>query len=1432
MASRVSQISRVVWGILTADEIIKMSVCEVTRPSQRNSLGGDLTGTPYDRRMGVLESGYNCETCGQDNKSCQGHFGHINLPIPVYNLIYIDYILKILQCVCPLCARCRITLEHLSLLGVRGNGFSKLKAIASRCEKVPVCPYEDCGRPLPTFACQDGERIFRTFSGTTSIEFGAGEALNVFYRISNDMCKLLGFSSSLPEGDLFTDPNHLTFQKTHTLQFRPESMIFTAFPVVPPAVRPYIIQHGTHCEDDLTGKYNAIVKACEKLKENKPTKRKVDPLNEVNRKKVEVEIATHVQTLIHNKGEKSKISVGGRPHKCLFERQTGKEGRYNLNIRGKRVDFTARTVVIGAGTLCRADEIGVPRHIIETLTVPEKVSERNIEWCQNLVSAKKVNKVIRRGQIRNLSAMPDHGCKIKLMVGDIIAHHIPDGEDLLMNRQPSLRKESMLSLKVVAIDGSAWRFPVCMTTAFNADFDGDELNCHLGQSIGARVEAAILYRASAHLITPQRNGPVNGLVQDGLIGAYCMTNVWKDTDRCYYLSPKTFFYVVKSSRIPHSRITSLFERAIKYYPDYIIFENGEYKLCDGEIPGTLLLSIVFPIDFDYKKATHTNDRYPIARIKEGIIIPNTGPYAHKASGPMCKKAIGARNCSAFDDICKDYGPEVAIEFLTECQFICDYWLYMHGFSIGISDCIITVFDEVSSLMAETYAKIGIILDSCPNGIPDEVNELKINTLLNSTMNVGLKLSKNNMYKGDKNGFNIARDSGAKGSFTNTVQITAFVGQQNVHGKRVMPVITGCTRTLPHFKENDHSAQARGFVASGYARGMNPSEMFFHAMGGRVGIISTAIKTSTSGYIQKRIGRKEEDNKVEWDATIRVGGPTGKIIQFVYGGDGMDPQKLCYAKGVNFPFFCNPVNVAKRINNNVRRTYGLAEGGERHLLPEEIDLVCLYITAGYHNFGGNLPSPLQRVTDNTRDMLAKCLAFVKLYEEAIPEFCEEVMKRYEQAKIQPGDMVGLNSALCLGEPTTQMTLNVFHLAGVKEKDVSLGVPGLDEKLNTTKPDKQKKSTCTIYIKEPRVMELNELVKKGDDVRKYKEERLALMQVIKSKFDEIQVSKLLVNAVMYYEPEDVCEKEHFPPIDIVKYKPYTKKWWAVLDGKVHTKESIKANWWIVRLKFDVQKLYERRLSLMFIANRIESDNPGKVRCVCSPDIDGEMDVYCNYTAVSNRALLNLEGIMDSTIEGGRETYITPSNINYYVCRDILIATLKNTHITGVQGIKETFVREDLAYGELVIDANLTPKSAIVSRKRFIALLSNPIVDNTRTFVDDMWTMKSVLGIQAAKRFIIDSINHIISFDGTYVNPRNIQLLADNMTFTGDITSVRRDGISRELGPIAKIMFEQSVTNSIMASVFTETDKMKSIASSLMFGMSTNGGTGTVDLEPLDV
>jgi DNA-directed RNA polymerase beta' subunit len=1067
-----------------------------------------------------------------------------------------------------------------------------------------------------------------------------------------------------------------------------------------------------------------------------------------------------------------------------------------------------------------------------------------------MVHDRKVNKIIRKGVTRNLSNMPDKGCKMRLFPGDIIEVHLYDGFPVVANRQPTLRLESMIGFKVRIIQDIAMRLPVCFTTGLNADFDGDEMNIHAPQSTGAKLEVAVMLRAANQILSPQRNAPVNGIVQDGLVGCYILTNIWEDTGKCTFVPVEDFYMCIDRSRIPRNRVDNLLRRARKWYPEYI---SPDYTLdLIAEIPGTLFLSILFPPDLKYEKVTDENEKYPIVKIEEGVILPD--------SGPVCKKVVGARAGSFLHEIAIR-SPDMAIEFLTECQFMVDHWLYTHGFSIGISDLFLSgdADDTITQTLMETEAKIANILDRCPNGVPDDAAEQEINGLLNSTMNVGLRLSRQNMSKGDRNALNIMRKSGAKGNLTNLVQTTAFVGQQNVNGRRIQPMLTGRTRTLPYFEDYDNSSRARGFVGNGYRDGLDPIQMFFHAMGGRQGIIATAVGTAVTGYIQKRIGRKMEDNIIHEDCSVRINPSAkeeiiedetddqardvvlkgGKIIQFLYGGDGFDSRKLCYAKGLTFPFFCNPASVAARMNNAYRQSTN-TDYPERKLDTEEIELIVSYITVGFHNHIKKLPPPLKRATDNVRHALSKACKFVTIIEDCIPDFCEELRTIFEKSKCQVGDKVGLVASSSVSEPATQMMLDTFHLAGVGTSDRGGGVPRLDELIGATKSDKQKKTTGMLYLKNSEIdlitKEIIDLKKSGLNsakLQKLREDRLRIATVLKKTYEEVKVSDLMRGSCIKYIKEYVNSEEFFSPVeksleeiaDMVGCTEYKPEWWATspLNSQNISTLGKHYQWWVVCLEFDVGKLYERRITLKDIGFIIETTHT-ELRCICSPDIMGRIDVFCDYTEPLETFMNASKDFFVASQDFTRPSYLTVNNAPYFLCRDVITSVIKMTRLAGMEGIKKAFVREDLEGGNVVIDVDLQPKSTVVSKKRYIAMLSDPNVDPSKTIVDDMHTIASVLGIEAARKMIIEEDTRIISFNGTYINPRHIQLLVDNMTYTGEITSVRRDGISRDVGPIAKVMFEQPVTNAITAAVGTEQDSMRSIASSIMMG-TLSSGTGSV-------
>ncbi len=465
------------FGTLTGEQWSSFSVVEINKPSSQGGADKNLSHTPYDEHMGAIENGKTCQTCREFNDKCPGHFGHIRLPVPIYNRQFIDVILKILQCVCPHCARPRILPDHISLQNSRLRRYKRLKALVEKCAKIRNCPWETCGQPLPSFDNLKNDIRRHYGEKKKAVTFSAGEALGIFFRIKEEHLSLLGLNDGLSDNEVFSSDDYLFSEEyNHVHQIRPESLIFTVLPVIPPLSRPYVIRDGQKCDDDLTDKYNDILKHCIKLREdeiscysssNSKNRRKFKKLSEADREKTIALLQDDIWALMNNKDEKSKLSSGGRrrAHKCLFQRIQGKEGHVQSNVGGKRVDFSARSVIIGGGTMLRMDELGVPKCIAEELTRPFKAKEWNIEYLQTLMSRGKINRVIRKGRGIIIIRKNDF-C---LQIDDTVERQLQDGDILIFNRQPTLRLESMTAFKVKVIDGYAFRLSLWATPGFNAD---------------------------------------------------------------------------------------------------------------------------------------------------------------------------------------------------------------------------------------------------------------------------------------------------------------------------------------------------------------------------------------------------------------------------------------------------------------------------------------------------------------------------------------------------------------------------------------------------------------------------------------------------------------------------------------------------------------------------------------------------------------------------------------------------------------------------------------------------------------------------------------------------------------------------------------------------------------------------------------------------
>jgi len=493
----VSKIEYTQWGILSDEQWKKYSVVNVTKPTPKDysSEVENRTNTPYDPRMGEQREFAKCNTCFKTSMTCPGHFGHITLPFPVYNRVFTMMTIKLLQCVCTHCSRLRIIPSHMKMLGLlKREGFMRLKNIAEKCNKsVRACPWPDCREPLIFFSLPVKKKsehgvIYYTVGANGDNkreEYSAANAYEVFSRISTEDLELIGFNDALLKNIIYLNPEYFTNETmVHVHQVRPESMIYTVIPVLPPISRSFIQDDDGIKDDDITIKYNDLLKSIISYESFVAAEREDSKKSTVSTRRgrvktkadVESDIMSHVWTLANNKDEKKSANASGA-HRSIVCRLIGKDGRIQQNIGGKRTNYSARTVIVGGGIRLKNDELGVPLDIAEIESKPVFVGPWNFDEVQALVKARKINYITRRDEKgleirKNLAQCSDKGENFMLKFGDIVGRHLQDGDIVFFNRQPTLRIESMVAFRAKIVDGMAFMLGLAWTRGFNADFDG------------------------------------------------------------------------------------------------------------------------------------------------------------------------------------------------------------------------------------------------------------------------------------------------------------------------------------------------------------------------------------------------------------------------------------------------------------------------------------------------------------------------------------------------------------------------------------------------------------------------------------------------------------------------------------------------------------------------------------------------------------------------------------------------------------------------------------------------------------------------------------------------------------------------------------------------------------------------------------------------
>ena len=987
-------IDSVGFSLLSPNDIRKLSVVEVQTADTYDEDGVPIVSGLMDGRLGTLEPRQKCKTCGNAASTCPGHFGHIELAEPVVHVSFSKIIHRLLSVTCRNCGRILLSPEKIDRYNTRLEEEKQRMSIVpdtvydeifKDAKKVQECPH--CGTRQHPIEHVKPTGYHELIEGG-AVKLAPSVVRERLERITDDDLRLLGM-----------DPKAA----------RPEWTILQVLPVAPVTVRPSItLESGIRSEDDLTHKLVDIIRINQKLKEALESGVPVNIIQELHEL-----LQYHVTTYFDNEvsGLPPARHRSGRALKTLCQRLKGKEGRFRGNLSGKRVDFSARTVISPDPNL-DLNEVGVPLDVASRLTIPERVTQWSIEEMKKLIEngpelypgalyvVRPDERRVRLEFVTERKALAD-----AIQPGFIVERHLRDGDIVLFNRQPSLHRMSIMAHRVKVLPYKTFRLNPCVCPPYNADFDGDEMNLHVPQGEEARTEAQLLMQVQDQILSPRYGGPIIGAIRDLLSSSFILTN--------------------KSTMLTKEWVGRLLTAAGYEGP----LPEPTLKKPEPKWTGKQIFSLFIPKGINYVAKSNLCNLFKCANcLKEkcehdAYVVVKDGVLEQ---GVLDKSSIGAEKSeSLFHRIVKDYGPQSGRQFLNSIVKLLDRFITLRGFTYAIDGLDIPqpVRDKVQGAISKAEDKVNALINDYETGDLERLPGQNLQESLEIYIMNELSRARDSAGEYVDEYFPINNDgvimtrSGARGSMLNISQMAACVGQQSIRGKRILRGYRN--RTLSFFEPGDAGAEARGFVYKSYRDGLNPVEFFFHAMGGREGLVDTAVRTQQSGYMQRRLINAMEHLRVEYDGTVRDS--QGNVIQFKYGEDGVDAAKSDHGKAVNI----------ERLIDRIKLS-----------MPKGTMATKSYVEEKIHQRENEL-NPLLAST------LRKKVSESRLTRKTVDEVVDQAILNYKRSLIEPGEAAGVVSAQSIGEPGTQMTLRTFHFAGVKEQNVTLGLPRLIEIVDARK-----------------------------------------------------------------------------------------------------------------------------------------------------------------------------------------------------------------------------------------------------------------------------------------------------------------------------------------------------------------------------------------------
>ena len=1379
-------VDEVILGILNPEDIQNGSVCEVlTSETYENSI--PKTNGLFDLRMGTIEQGLNCETCFQDQRGCVGHFGHIKLVRPLYHMQFLTILLKIARCFCYSCSECLLEendkedLKYKPMKARFNIAYKKCKEnqnpVCNKCYTIQPIKYVN---PKGTQDTKIIAKVYGEFVETIDGEkrkelkyFSCEQMLDFLKRIRNEDLDNIGIPS-----------------KTS----RPDWMICSVFPVPPPHVRPSVRQENNQkSEDDLTHKLAEIINHNQTLHKEmeKDNLQHIEDWTQL--------LQYHVATFVDNEipGIPKAMQRSGRPIKSLKQRLSAKDGRMRYNLMGKRGDFTGRTVITPDPNI-ELDEIGIPLKIARNLTIPIQVTDNNINilrhYYDNGTDKYPGAKRLERGN-KNYSL---DGKKFKEQIGDIrvkdILHrNLINGDYVLFNRQPSLHKMSMMGHRVRVLPvGNTFRMNVSATSPYNADFDGDEMNIFLSQCMEGFCELKFLASVPNQIISPQKNAPVIGLVQDTLYVCPQITNE-------NVIIPKDIWMNLS------------------------LFLNKEQLTLPQQLTGRKIFETIIPkinIEKDTNLSEVTGNINDKLKIENGIIT----------RGSLDKKVVGSSHGGIIHVLWKDKGPSHSKKFIYNCQKLCNQWLLNQGHSIGVSDVILIkpsnvnqneyiidneIYNQITQILDNAIYEVDFLLEKAGQGfyetrstlsVEDDI-ETEILFIVNKARdNVGKIAMKHSLEFNEGNRLLKMVLSGSKGDKSGVYQIMATMGEAQVGADRTPKKFY--RRVLPHYVKDDNSALSRGFCKSSFKEGMKPLELYQLAISARIGLIDKTVKTADTGYTQRRLIKSMEDLQVQYDLSVRSA--NNSILQFMYGDDGFDAT---YLENVGFKyhlmkdneFDANSVDLMNCLET-LRKTM---KKNDSIVVPFNLDRLFVELSNGdmeLYPLVNDLPlnvgniielrnelvrqiEEYNRIDEKMKNLVSDPFFIVKCYiqfywrdseiEKKLEKYPNLEYQHYEtyfkkifdmfiQSLCAAGEMVGVLSGQSIGEPTTQLTLNTFHHTGQGGKSpTTSGVPRIKELLGVVKEPKTPVMSLYIHYKN----------NNGDIIslpEGYKENEYEYIRKFSFLFNEIYL-------------KDLCDKVSI---------------------------ELKENNWQLVIDFDILTLLKENIDSELIIRKILENG--------FENFAGGSTIIPNYITIGKKNIFQLIIAINNELLSD----IKRMNGIYLKIKSIENELL-NILVNGVVNVKNTYI--STLDKEMFVQTNGSNLDDVLSRKWQLQINDEIYIelDKSRCRSNNIHEMYNCFGIEVARETLIYEFSEVLESTGS-INMRHITVLVDNMTSKGMLIPIDRHGVKKnDIGPLSRATFEETVDQLMKAAAFGEEDTMRGVSANIMMGQLAPCGTGVSEV-----